>query len=107
MLILLFSGDTYLPEYEGDEDRSSKYEHESKIMLQYKYSDTFMTPLGGICPDYSNYCTTMASGRFLHPGGHKEYLTFYEITHIPSRHVIINSISVYCSLQCVRDDATI
>jgi hypothetical protein len=57
----VFAGDEFLPEYEDSFDSEkfgSKY-------LHYKYSDTIKLGEGKYwCPNHSEYCTKIASGRF-------------------------------------------
>ena len=64
------------------EEFGSKY-------LQYKYSNTFrVSDEVHVCPDFTNYCNVIASGRFNKIDGSEDYKIFYDSKYIYSRHVI-------------------
>lgn len=76
ILILVFDGDNFIPEYEGNEDKyfTITIKGVKKPALNFKFSDSFALPSGGFnCPDYKNYCSIMASGRLKHPNGKDDY----------------------------------
>jgi len=85
LLIVLFSGETFLPEFEGSEDSNSDFTNK----LNYKYSNAYkFSESQYTCPNYTEYCNLMNSGRDYFIDGSKDYLIFYNDSYIPSRHVI-------------------
>ena len=114
VLIIVFAGDTFLPEYSDGYDLSVY----SGNKAFYKYSDTNYDPLvfnytskspecsgknyyNCFCKhltqcailnvhpcDYVKYCTKVGSGREHTVTGEYEYYWFYEESYEPSRHVI-------------------
>ena len=81
---MLFSGETFLPEFEGIEDGNSDFLNK----LNYKYSDVYKNSDNTYSCQNENYCNLMSSGRDYFIDGSKDYLIFYDDSYIPSRHVI-------------------
>ncbi|CAK87494.1 unnamed protein product (macronuclear) [Paramecium tetraurelia] len=91
IMVLIFYGQTFIPEFKGEEDESIVF----KGKLQYKYSNTYFDETNNlhICPNYTDYCNLISFNTDYYIDGSENYQSFYKETYIPSRQftVIFNT----------------
>jgi hypothetical protein len=81
VLLILFKGPDFLPEYHDGFERYyvEIISEKSVSSLNFKFSNAFYDEnLGYTCPNYIDYCTLMASGRFKDVDGSPDYQSFWE-----------------------------
>lgn len=70
MLVLLFSANTFIPEFKGKEDENADFIGR----LQYKYSNAHQDSNGFYtCPNYTDYCTLVSYSTDYNIDGSENY----------------------------------
>ena len=83
LIILTFSADKFLPEYS---DMNDTIVYQGVQFLPYKYSNARL--INGVydCPNYTQYCNIVGSGRDKHIDGSHDYDKYPNAMYFPSRH---------------------
>ena len=80
---MTFASDRYIPEYS---DVNETLKSNNVQFLQFKYSNVHNSNGTFDCPNYTQYCNIMGSGRLKYLDGSNDYNRYPNAKYFPSRH---------------------